>query len=496
MAANANTLSYHMNKTVAATINSGVFAIQTFLHKLDPFVISHPVTTMRTKKNARDKLHTEAFFGQSSACPCTHCHGSSQAHCDPMAGTEMTSAEISRKISSATKTLQAAIEVGSSSLTEEGDGQNEMAQPENLGTFELVELDQCLIDYEEVLDELASDEESTRASIREKVTAVWNNDRHPTKIFATLLDIFDLKQQHANAITNSCLYMAQFLNADKKFRSMIEAFQEVAHKYEARHGQGSQPLAPLSLNQYFDDPIALSMREVQKKKKPRPGKRLCMEEAAALTRRLCMLAIRDVQIVNKSISDDRHSSALAFDVATTSSRIREDTPEYIRQALCDFEFVYDEIANSRDEIIRMRDHLRCTIMAWVNTGREAWEYGKTHLHDFPNMRRYEYLRVSLIALYTVFLRIETKIVRYYAGHGDPKSIDLTPRLEKALRTRILTSEEAERDWEEKIRKLKAFAISVDDMIQRHEQLEEELDLQIDHSGDEWWKVFVPTHKKS
>ena len=446
---------------------------------------------MRTKKHTRNKRYTKAFFNQPPPYAHNNSHGSTRAACQRRPNAETDFA----KVSAAAKVLQAAIKAEHSKLAEGSGGQNMMDKPEKLNTFELVEVDQCLVEYDEVIDELAADEVKKILSLHEKMNDLWNG-RNSTNTSATRHEIFDLQQQLLTATVNSHLHVVRFLNGEKKFRSTIEALEEIPRKHEARPGEESRPFVPVSLKQYFDDPVHFSVHKTRGKQELRSAVRLCMEDAATINMRFCELAIENVQAINRSISDDDQSLAMAYAAATKRAPATEfdpfpaGIPEHIRQALCDFEFLDDEIACLRDEVLKIRAHLRCTIMTWVRAGREAWKYGKTHIHDFPTMRRYEYLRVSLAALYIVFLREEKKILRYCAGPGGLESLEMTPKVAKVLSVGKMTPAEVEKDWDERIQEMKAVLMPVDHMIEQQEKVDRDLELKTKNNEDDLWKVFM------
>ncbi len=448
---------------------------------------------MRTKRYMRDKLYTQAFFGQSPACTCAHTHGSDQAPCNLKTRAGTTYAEISREISAATKALEAATRgIDSACTANERFGPEVVDQSQEIDTFELKELEQCVGHYDGVLEEFGSIEEDIIGSISDEVDATGDDKQDVTKAVEATVKRIHLKQARVNALVDSCLCSVQFFNVDKKFNFMMEAFEEIARQHEARNGVDSPPLPPPTLTQKFNDPVKLLVDEATERKEPRPRKRLGMEAAMLSTKRLCMLAIKDIQAVNKSISDENRPPVVTNNTAIPRNRKAADIPEDIRQALCNFEFAYDEIIDLREKTTKLRDHIRCTMMIWVSTSKDAWEYGKTHIHEFPDMRYYEYLRNSLRALYTVWLRDEAKILRYCKEQGGPESLGLSPKLEEALQIRTQTLEGFEREWEASTEQLKTFLSSVDDMMKQLEAVDKDLN-PTNERGDYWWKFFMPEH---
>ena len=449
---------------------------------------------MRTKRNTRDKLYTQAFFGQSPDCTCNHSHGPSQAPCNLMAAAGMTYTGIRREISAATKALEAAAAdclEGTSPMHESGRPRMPV-QPEWIDTFELKELEQCVINYDKVYEEFAVAEEMFMGKIDD---ALESDRRNATEVVAARAQRAHLQQQRTNEFIDCCLCTVQFFTVEKKFSFMMEGFEEIARQYEARHGKTSPPLPPPTMTRKFNDPGKLLLDVTKERKEQRPRKRLSAEAALPLIQRLCILAIKDIQAVNRSISVEHPSPTITNDTASTSSsRTPAGIPDYIRQALYDFEYVYDEIVYLREKATRLRDHIRCTMIVWISTSKKAWEYGKTHIHDFPDMRYYEYLRVSLGALYVVWLRVEAKIFLYCESQGGPQCLGLNAKLEEALDIRNQTWEGVERDWEITSRKLKTFVSSVDDMVRELEEVNEDRSAETNNVGDDWWKVFMPERK--
>lgn len=447
---------------------------------------------MRTKRNTRDKLYTQAFFGQSPACTCPHVHGSIHTPYNLKTTGVKNYTEISREIHAATKAFGAATRCLDDTHRVNGNDEPKVAaQSEEIDTFELRELEQCVAHYDEMFEEFESVEEDIIRLTSEKVDTAGEYKEDPTKMIEARANKIHLKQAGTNVLIDSFICAVQFFNVEKKFNFMMEDFGEIARQHETRHRVDSPPLPPPTLTQKFNDPTKLLLEETTERKEPRPRKRLGMEAALLSTRRQCKLAIKDIQAVNKSVNYEDVPRVLTNNAATTRSRTQADIPENVRQALCDFEFIYDEIVDSRKRTTRLRDHIRCTMMIWVSTGKEAWDYGKMHIHEFPDMRYYEYLRVELGALYVVWLREEATILRYCEDKGGPQSLGLTPKLEEALDIRNQTWEGVERDWEASSQKLKTFLSSVEDMVKQLEGIDMELKLESQESGDDWWKVLMP-----
>ena len=447
---------------------------------------------MRTKKKTRNTLYTQAFFGQSPACTYPHSHGSSQVPCSLVSAAGMTYAEINREISVGSKALLAATHYLDGACTFNERGEPELkVPPEGIDTFELKELDQCMTQYDAVCDEFAIVEDDITSSIGGTDDASGDDGKDPTKVIVAKVQKVHLKPRYTNAVIDACICAVQFFLVEKKFNFMMENFDDIARQNEARHGVESPPRPPPTLTRMFNDPKRLVQDEAKEGKKPRPPRRPDMKAAMLLTKRLCMLATKDIQAVNRSIKNEDYSSAIINNAIFKHNRAPANIPDDIVQALYDFDYVYNEIVDLREQTTRLRDRIRCTMVIWVSTSKEAWEYGRTHIHDFPDMRYYEYLRVSLVALYTVWLRVEAKIFRYCEGQGGLQSLGLTPRIEEALQIRQQGSEGVERDFEASSQNLKVFVRSVDDMVKQLEGVNKDPGLETHELEDDWWKVFMP-----
>lgn len=442
---------------------------------------------MRTKKDTRNKLYTQAFFGQSPACTCPHIHNSVHAPFNLEATTAMTYAEISRQIHATTQTFGAATRCLDGTHSVNNNNEVEMAaQSEEINTWELRELEQRAARYDEMFQEFWSVEEYIIRLTKKTL------GKDIAKKIEAIAHKIHVRQASRNAIIDSFICVVQFFNVEKKFNFMMEGFEEIAREHVTRTSKDSPPLPSLNLTQKFNDPTKLLLEAVGERKEPRPRKRLSLEAAMLSTQRQCKLAIKDIQAVNKSVSFGYCSSVLTNNAITQHSDTRADMPEHVRQALCDFEFVYNEIVDSREKTTRLRDHIRCTMMIWISTGKDAWEYGKAHIHEFPDMRYYEYLRVELSALYVVWLREEATILRYCEGKGGTQSLGLPPKLKKALDIRNQTWEGVERDWEACSQELKTYLSSVEDMVKQLDGIDIELRMETHEPGDDWWKVFLAT----
>lgn len=294
-------------------------------------------------------------------------------------------------------------------------------------------------------------------------------------------------------LLNFAACTARLFNAPKKFGFFEYDCQPIRNQAEAWVGEIVKNDPP-TLRQAFQDPMSLdaTMNKMRSGKERKERKQRDIKAILGDKGRLSKLAVKDTQAVNKHVPHEEAKAPSLPDRLTYNGIVLpHDIPQAIRQAAFDLGFLCDDIHEMRGEMLRLRETIRSTLMIWMATSNPVWEYGKEHIHEFPNMRKYEYTRISLEAAYLIAFRVEFKILTYFASDDRPKG--LCPEFEANFDKYERSPEKLQDEWDGRAKKLTQTFVSVDEMVEQmhpiNQRLEEEM------KKDEWWASLRPPPSK-
>lgn len=137
--------------------------------------------------------------------------------------------------------------------------------------------------------------------------------------------------------------------------------------------------------------------------------------------------------------------------------------------------------------------IRGTLMIWATTSKKAWEYGKKHIHEFPDMRKYEYTRIALQVSYLIAFREEYKIFAYFVS--DDREKGLCPKFEATFVKLGRNPGRLQTEWDERVKKLTNAFIPVDEMLRQMSPLNETLDEEMKKMDQSWSNLQQPPSEK-
>ena len=282
------------------------------------------------------------------------------------------------------------------------------------------------------------------------------------------------------------LRLSQLFNVEKRFSFEQESYSAIMNEDEKRAGRLRDEEVPLSLRQKWNDPENLVEHQPKPSRK-QEKKRHGLVEVATLLKRNCASALKEVRAIENLASDKEvQLPNLPTDLLFSNVPVPANVPKKIRQRLFDLDFVYQQIEDSIEDLTLQHDHVGATIMFWSNSGDGVWEYGKEHIHEMADMRKYEYNRKAMEALRYIAARERGKIVEYFQSKEGAPS--LTPDLEEALKPRIHAKEDIEKDSRSQSKKYRVVADSVDEMLAQMDRLMKGEEIEQDN---DWWKYLVP-----
>ena len=371
---------------------------------------------------------------------------------------------------------------------EETDGLDEVDRINVGGTFKLVDIEGTIdlaentgLYFNQIhnskLDVLLKRTEETK-----KIAASTGNQ---AAILEAALDDIVGQWEARTDLVNLATCLAQLFNQEKAFGFFEQDCRHIRHRAEGCAG-GFVENDPPTLRQLFREPMKLGVQTKEREAKERKKR-----DISAILRdsgRLSKLAVKDAESVNKQISEQEAQvpplpAKLTYDGVGIPTAI----PQEVRQSVYDLVFTCNQIHAMRVELMRLREAIGGTLLTWVNTSKEAWEYGTEHIHEFPDLRKYEYTRVALQASYLVAYREEYKLFTYF--NSDTTSKGLCAPLEAAF-SKAENIEKINLEWDQRTEKVMNAFSSIEDMVRRIDSLNKTLNEDADkteNTGNEWWK---------
>ncbi|MCJ1429808.1 hypothetical protein MMC29_007723 [Sticta canariensis] len=450
---------------------------------------------MRTKKNIRNQLYTQAFFGQlSGRCPCGNevctVSKSKLETTDSLHQAEELAMERARKeFAAMTKSLEEL------SVLEESSGLGVADRVNIAGTFKLVDIEGTIEQVENVGTYFSRVHNTKLETLRKSL--VDNNKiavgiGSPLAILKADIDQILGKYQAWIELVNFAVGMVQLFNVEKRFSLFEQDCRHIRYQAEAWAGNKVQDNPP-TLRQLFRNPMDLEA-VLEQTKKPKERKKRDIKAILEDRKRLSKLAIKDTQALNKLVPDQETKlPSLPGCITYHGIRVPAAIPQAIRQSAYDLEFICDEIHELLEELLRLRNMIRGTLMIWVTTSKKAWEYGKKHIHEFPDMRKYEYTRTALQVSYLIAFREEYKIFAYFLSDDRPKG--LCPQFEATFVKLGRNPGRLQDEWDERVKKLTNAFIPVDEMLREMSPLNETLDKEMKKMDPSWGNLpQLPSEK--
>ena len=245
----------------------------------------------------------------------------------------------------------------------------------------------------------------------------------------------------------------QLFIVEKRFGFLEETLAMIMFEHATEPGFVSPKKPSMTLRQIFDSPeFLLPDSDAIKAKQDRDRERQQRRKESDWLELLVTFKKNYKEMVElieaqKGAIDDKPAqiklSTMTFGYVDVE--IPHNIPRKIRRRLCDFSFVSEDMENLAPVVSELRDRARSRLMYWFSTNREAWQYGKKHVHEMPSMRKYEYHRKSFAAMYTVATHEYLKIAKYFKSKRG--STFLTPTLAEALNLGDdRTFEQTKADW--------------------------------------------------
>lgn len=459
---------------------------------------------MPSRKSIRDKLTTHTFFRQDPdnfECPhsCCGCAKSGSSQAGP--GPKFNSID-PRDYNAGTDEIDKLIKDFKNHVAEETKRRKaniwDTMIPNDWG-LSYVKQWEAIIEAE---DTFSTEElELYRMDLRDSQRAM-ELEKH-MKSGAPQPDILIRQQENLNKAMLCCSKWIFIYGIEKKFGFTAEAMQGLDTA-----GQTEEP-GPLSeftfkpetsLRMKLNAPIRGFSTMTERKGKARPSKRLPALSAVAEIQRHCKWLIKDFQTLSKDISDDYSKCLdLPATVWAYEQEIAHYLPESIRRSLWDLGFLRNQMFELHPQLLDQRELIRATLLIWIGSGDELWQWATEHIYDMPEFQKYEYMRNDMFSMYQMVFNDEEKVVDFllipkeYPGRSsDLPKLD-TKQLEDFLKVGKRTKPERKDIFHKRLAELRASITSVHDMMETLRDYRQEYDAQVNtgfKNNPAWWGNFV------
>lgn len=376
-------------------------------------------------------------------------------------------------------------------ILEESSGLEKADRVNIAGTFELVDIEGTIVHVDNVrryFDRLHSARLDSLYKNARDVKMMAAGTGNQFAILEADLDQIIGQYQAWTELISIAGCSVELFNVEKKWGFFEQDYRHIRYQAEAWADETVQKDPP-TLRQIFENPMK-PKAVVERTKKPKERKKRDIKAILGDRSRLHKLAIKDVEALNKLVPDqETQLPLLPLRITYDGVEISDALPEAVRQSTYDLVFSWEEIHCMKIELMTLRETIRGTMLIWVTTGRKAWDYGTEHIHDFPNMRRYEYVRTALRALYVVAFRAEFKLFDYFCTDDRPKG--LCPKLETYFARFEQNPQKMQEEWDGRVKKATDSFLSVEELLEQLRPFCATLDE--DWKPDEWW-TKLPTKK--
>ena len=246
-------------------------------------------------------------------------------------------------------------------------------------TFDLDNLDEVAKVYDELCRKCKDEEESEMANlsglVSNSASIASDTTRSAKDRLAAELDIHNFNI-HSKVIVplTSCLRQVQLFNVEKKFGFVEESYQALGNDDWKRRGEDAPAEMPLTFRQKLNNPFKPA-KSAPKPSNKKEKKDISSLKALAELRRSYKATIKEIQNINKSISDAEDcikppSVAPSFTYADVP--VPKDIPDHVRQRFLDAEYSFNEVLVLQEDASKQLTDVRSAFVAWYSASREVW----------------------------------------------------------------------------------------------------------------------------
>ncbi|MCJ1301280.1 hypothetical protein MMC08_004079 [Hypocenomyce scalaris] len=467
----------------------------------------------RAKKRYRDKLYTQAFFGEAPTG--RHALQPPQRILNPMVGDPRTSQEIHAEKELADKQSKTVAQKLDQTPKPNNANEDEHegplptrcslrgldnSQPKVDKPLKLTNYGQYEGQLNACFKELASltDSYTKQLSRSFRAAKAAGNDltkplavRVEAKLEGTKVMLYAEMED-----VDFGLCMVQLFNVGKAFNCATLDYNRIRIDQAARHGiqlveEPSGALVPTSKE--LNKEVAEDTKKAKKEGKPRKPR---IEVLLAERNRYMVQTLKNIQAVSKSVSEEEAKVPCLSEIVTFFGQyVPVDIPTHVQQSLSDLEFVLSEMNVVRADLIAQRRKLTNLLWTWKSASKDLWDHSRKNLHQNPTVAKYDYTRTAFLALYVLWRQEEVKVYQHFEENK------IIEKLKPALKNKLGFDEARERNEGTEEARQEAFEVlkrrvpPVQNYVIQCEEIRDEYG-QSDEAyaaaqhGD-WWKVLVP-----
>lgn len=260
-----------------------------------------------------------------------------------------------------------------------------------------------------------------------------------------------------NEAINSSICQAKLNNLEKQFGFFKEDCRAVVRRARAWAGDKVDE-DPLSLRQVFRAAFTAEKIETVKERK----KLTLQENLKDIERHINFLA-KEAQSANKEAhSEKAQAPALRQDILFLGTPIPIEMPLRIRQSFDFFALITKNLPITRQELEDTENMIKRATVIWNGSNGAAWQYAKDHMHEFPEVRRYVWIRNQFLADYHICCWEEIKILSYFRSDDYPAG--LYPQLEAIFLKDGQTIAEVKEQWSVNLKRCEKTFMSLDEIV--------------------------------
>ena len=107
--------------------------------------------------------------------------------------------------------------------------------------------------------------------------------------------------------------------------------------------------------------------------------------------------------------------------------------------------------------------LRCSLLIWVTTGKVAWAHGVEHVHEYPDMRKFENFRTALQASNLLGYREKQNPDLLFVRWSFKGSVSA---LEAKILKDGLDLSKLRKDWDDRKERFMKLFVPVEEIVER------------------------------
>ncbi|KAA6410110.1 MAG: hypothetical protein FRX48_05529 [Lasallia pustulata] len=471
----------------------------------------------REKKKLRDRLHTQAFFGDAPTgrdVPQTPQRLLSQA----ASGTE-TPIQKSEDQALAGELLQTVARQPARTSGPNSMKENELDLEHVLRARSLkLELSSLAIgdkkfvfvkydqqeQYEEVLDSYVK-QFNELATIyvenkKEEFVATNATIQDKTKSLAIRMEAGLSRWQPFLAVQMECVDLGlckiQLFNAPKVFCWPMFSYNRALVDRAARHGIQLKEDPSGALVQICDDSGRTAAENIDKDKKKRAPRKSSLKSLLSEYNENITQILKDIQAVSVSIKEEEVKVPCVPESTTFfDPSVEVEIPEHIIQSISDILFMSNEVHASNADLMAQRNILLNSLRVWKAMDNDFWECTKKSLQNNPVAKEYEYKRRAFVALYAICRREDSKAYKYVEENGLIEK--LVPGLKERLDWHPSPGDHSnwENNWQTDIDRLNNIFPPTEKLVHQCEGTSDKStksdEARATAQHGDWWKVLLP-----